>query len=320
MADDLSITVVSGGVGAARFLRGLRHVVPAASVTAVVNVADDMTLHGLYICPDLDTVTYTLADEIDPDRGWGLRDETWNAMATISRFGDGDWFSLGDRDLGTHLHRTQRLSEGASLTEVTAELGRGWGVEITLLPVTDDRVSTHVTLADDDREIGFQEYFVGRRHDVAISGVRFDGVDAATATPEVVDALETADLVIVAPSNPIVSIAPVLAVPGVSETLASRVRPTVAVSPIVGGRALKGPAARMLSELGHEPSAVGVARILAGVADQLVIDDVDAELARPVAAAGVTPFVTNTIMADPTTAAALASATIAAGRLEVRSR
>jgi LPPG:FO 2-phospho-L-lactate transferase len=310
-----SVAVLCGGVGAARFLLGLRRIIPEERIVAVVNVADDIVLHGLHISPDLDTITYTLADEIDPERGWGLRHESWNAMTTIARFGDGDWFSLGDRDLGTHLHRTRRLQDGATLTEVTAELARGWNVRTNVLPVSDDPLATMVTLADERVELSFQEYFVGRRHDVAIAGVRFDGIDTCRPTVGALAAIESSDVVVVAPSNPIVSIGPLLAVHGVSDALRNRRAPTVAISPIVGGKALKGPTARMLAELGHDADSLGVARLLAGLIDVMVIDDADAPLAQPISEVGVTPFITNTVMSDSDRSAALARAVLSAAAL-----
>lgn len=307
------ITVVAGGVGAARFLRGLVTRVDPASCRAIVNVGDDLVLHGLHISPDIDTCVYTVAGAIDPERGWGLVDETWRAMEGVARYGGESWFNLGDRDLGTHLFRTQRLREGATLTQVTAEIARGWGLGLRLLPVTDDEVRTHVTVPGEG-ELSFQEYFVGRRHAVPVSAVRFEGADAARPGPEVLSSMRDADVVVIAPSNPIVSIGPVLAVPGVREALADRRDSVVAVSPIIGGEALKGPAADMLSTLGHEVSAVGVARMYAEVAGALVIDDADADLADDIAAAGVRPVVTGTIMSTVERAAALADVTVAAGR------
>ena len=318
MAELPSIAVLCGGVGAAKFLRGLVQVVPPSSITAIVNIADDLVLHGLHISPDIDTVIYTLADEIDPVRGWGLRDETWQAMKAISRFGEGDWFSLGDRDLGTHLHRTQRLFEGASLTEVTQEIAAAWGVEVDIVPISDDPVSTRVTVADDTSEISFQEYFVGRRHDVDISGVRFEGIENASLTDVSASALATADIVIIAPSNPLVSIGPLLAMGECASILSNRTNVTIGISPIVGGSALKGPAARMLFELGHDVSAVGVTRIYEDVVDVMIIDDVDAPLASEVARTGSVPFVTDTIMVDAAAAAALGRATISASNLHTR--
>ena len=309
---DTDVVVICGGVGAARFLRGLVQVIDPPRVAAVVNVADDMVLHGLHISPDLDTVMYTLAGEIDPERGWGLRNETWAAMETLGRYGDRNWFNLGDRDLGTHLQRTGRLAEGASLTQVTAELAAAWELGFGLLPVSDDPIRTVVTRSDTGEDLTFQEYFVGQRHDVPLSAVRFDGIDEARPTVDVLAAIASASAIVIAPSNPIVSIAPVLDVPGVREAIADAPARTVAVSPIIGGAAVKGPAANMLRELGHDPSAVGVAALLADLVDTLVIDDVDAGLASGVRANGVVPWVTDTIMSTPAASAALARTALAA--------
>lgn len=309
------ITVICGGVGAARFLRALISVVDPSTVTAVINVADDMVLHGLSISPDIDTVTYTLAEAIDPDRGWGLKNETWAAMEALGRYGDRNWFSLGDQDLATHLQRTARLAEGATLTEVTGEIASSWGVKVTLLPVTNDKVSTRVTRADTGKEIGFQEYFVGEQHAISLRSVRFDGIEAARATPEVVDALTNADLLVIAPSNPLVSIAPVLDVPGVREALRDRSVPCIAISPIIGGAALKGPAAQMLVDFGHEATSTGVARLWSDFVDVLLIDDQDAARSAEIARAGVVPYVTDTIMADRTRSAALARSVLSAATI-----
>jgi LPPG:FO 2-phospho-L-lactate transferase len=308
------ITVLCGGVGAARFLAGLVQVVPPGDITAIVNTGDDTVLHGLAISPDLDTVTYTLAGAIDPGRGWGLSGETWAAMGALERYravrpagssAAGTWFSLGDRDLATHLYRTHRLGEGAPLSTITAEIARAWGLAIRLLPMTDDPVHTMVAVAGEG-EIGFQEYFVGRHHAVAITGVRFAGIEAALPGPGVLDALEAADVIVVAPSNPVVSIGPLLAVAGVRERLVARRDTVVAVSPIIAGKALKGPADRMLGELGVPVSAVGVARWYRDVAGTLVIDSEDGSLAADVEAQGVRGVVTDTIMSTPERAAALA--------------
>jgi LPPG:FO 2-phospho-L-lactate transferase len=302
-----SVTVLAGGVGAARLLTGMVRAVPPASVTAVVNTGDDMVLHGLAISPDVDTVTYTVAGAIDPERGWGLRDETWQAMATLERYGGATWFGLGDRDLGTHLYRTQRQAEGAPLSTVTAEIARAWGLEMTVLPVTDDPLRTMITLADTGEEIGFQDYFVARRHAVPVKGVRVAGAPEARPAPGVVDAIAGAGTVVVAPSNPIVSIGPVLAVPGVQEAVEARRDTVVAISPLVGGRALKGPADRLLRELGHEESVVGVARLYAPLTGTLVIDEADADRADEVRAEGLRCVVTDTIMRNPAAAAALSA-------------
>ena len=291
------ITVLAGGVGAARLLRGMVQTVPACEVTAIVNTADDLVLHGLSVSPDLDTVTYTLAEAVNPDTGWGLAGETWQAMDALERLGGPAWFRLGDRDLGTHLHRTSRLAEGAGLVEITSEIARAFGVNARLLPMTEDRVATMVTLVSGP-EVGFQDYFVGLRHDVPISAVRFDGADQARPAPGVLDAITSADTVVIAPSNPIVSIGPVVAVPGISEALSARRADVVAVSPIVDGSALKGPAERMLRELGHEATVVGVARLYRDIAATLVVDDVDAGLADAVEAEGMACVVTPTVMTD----------------------
>jgi LPPG:FO 2-phospho-L-lactate transferase len=305
------ITALAGGVGAARFLRGLVRVVPPAGVTAVVNTGDDAVLHGLHVSPDLDTVTYTLAGAINDEAGWGLAGETWAAMEALERYGGLTWFRLGDRDLATHLYRTQRLSEGARLSGVTAEIARAWAVDVRLLPMTDDRVETRVAVAGEG-ELAFQDYFVRRRHAVPATGVRFAGAEAARPGPGVLDAIDGADCVVVCPSNPVLSIAPILAVPGIEAAVAARRDRVVAVSPIVGGRALKGPADRLLTELGHEASVVGVARWYARVAGTLVVDTVDAALAHEVEAEGVRCVVARTVMHGPEEAAALARVVLGA--------
>lgn len=301
------ICVLAGGVGAARLLAGLVRVVPPAEITVVGNVGDDLVLHGLHISPDLDTITYTLADQVDPERGWGLRDETWQAMEMVGRYGGVSWFNLGDRDLGTHLYRTHRLSEGATLGEVTAEVVAAWELGFRLLPVTDDPIRTRVTVVDPDaeRDVGFQEWFVQRRHDVPVRALRFAGVDEASPGPGVLAAILEADAVVVAPSNPLVSIGPLLAVAGVEDAVRSVRDKVVAVSPIVAGAALKGPADRLMTDLGHEATVVGVARLYADVAATLVIDQADAALAGDVEAEGMRALATQTVMSTPAVAAEL---------------
>jgi LPPG:FO 2-phospho-L-lactate transferase len=307
------ITALAGGVGAARLLRGLVRVVAPGDITAVVNTGDDVELHGLYISPDLDTVTYTLAGLNDDERGWGLAGETWGVMEGLERLGGETWFRLGDHDLATHLYRTQRLSNGATLSEVTSEITAALGVTVRLVPMSDYRVRTRITLFEGP-EFSFQEYFVGRRHDVAVESVRFDGADAAAPAPGVLAAIAGAELVVVCPSNPIVSIGPVLAVPGVAETLATRRRDVVAVSPIIAGAALKGPADRLMAELGHDPTVVGVARLYADVAGTLVVDEADAASADAVEACGVRCVVAPTVMHTPEHAATLAAILLDSGR------
>ncbi len=299
-------TVLAGGVGAARYLRGALESFDNSTVSAVVNVGDDLILHGLYVSPDLDTCTYTLAGAIDPERGWGLVDETWQAMDELGRYGGDNWFSLGDRDLGTHLYRTSRLASGATLTQATAEIAAAWGLECSLLPITDDRVSTRVTI-EGGAEIDFQEYFVRLAHDVAVESVSFHGANGAKATAAASKAITGADCLVIAPSNPVVSIGPILAIPGVREAVTARRSRNVAVSPIVGGAALKGPADRMLRELGEESSVVGVARLYRDLAATLIIDEVDAALADEVEEAGMIAVVMPTIMSKAGVAAALAS-------------
>lgn len=292
-------------MGAARLLAGLVRVVPPAEITAIVNVGDDVELHGLHVSPDLDTVTYTVAGAIDPERGWGLAGETWHAMEALGRYPSSvAWFNLGDRDLATHLFRTDRRRAGASLSQICGEIAQAWDLGIHLLPVTNDRLQTRVTIAD-GTEIGFQEYFVQRQHSVAVTAVRFDGAEAARPAPGVIEGIATAQRVIIAPSNPLVSIAPVLAVAGVEEAVRARRADTVAVSPIIAGAALKGPADRLLRELGHECSVVGVARLYAPIAATLVVDEADADQLDAVQAEGIRCVVAPTIMRDGPAAAAL---------------
>ena len=286
-------------------LRGILRVVDPADVTAIVNTGDDVTLHGLHVSPDLDTITYTLAEAVNPETGWGLVGETWEAMGALDRYGGLTWFRLGDRDLATHLYRTQRLRDGLGLSAVTAEIVEAWGLELTLLPVTEDELETRVTV-DGEGEIGFQEYFVGRQHNVTVTDVRFAGAEAARPGPGVLESLHDADVVVVCPSNPIVSIGPVLAVPGLRDAVIARREDVVAVSPIVAGTALKGPADRMLRELGHDASVVGVARLYRDIASTLVIDEADLDLAGAVEDEGMRCVVTPTVMKSAEDAEALA--------------
>ena len=300
-----AVAVVAGGVGAARMLGGLVQVVDPATITAVVNTGDDVELHGLHISPDIDTITYTLAGAVNPETGWGLIGETWQAMEALGRYGGVTWFNLGDRDLGTHLYRTQRLREGATLTKVTGEIAAAWGLGLTLVPMSDDPVRTMITVVDEG-EIGFQDYFVRRRHDVAATAIRFAGVEDADPSPAALAALADAERVVIAPSNPLVSIAPVLAVPGLRAAVEARREDCVAVSPIIAGTTVKGPADRLLTELGHDASVVGVARLYAPLAARLVIDEADADLADAVRAEGIEAVVAPTMMYGPPEAAALA--------------
>jgi len=306
---------LAGGVGAARFLRGLVGVVPPAEVCAVVNTADDETFHGLVVSPDLDSVTYTLAGASNEAQGWGLEGETFATLDALARYGVPTWFRLGDRDLGTHLFRTQRLAAGAPLSQVTHEITRAWGLETRLVPMTDDRVATRITVRDPDgreRELAMQEWFVRERCEPPVVAVRFDGAAAARPAPGVLEALRSAETILVCPSNPVISIGPILAVPGVRDVLVERRDRVVAVSPIVGGAPVKGPADRLMGPLGLDVSCVGVAQAYRDFASSLVIDAVDAARAGEVEALGVHAVVTDTIMRSPEVTAALARRTLAA--------
>jgi LPPG:FO 2-phospho-L-lactate transferase len=305
------ILVLAGGVGAARFLKGLIQIAPAGDIVTVVNTGDDTELHGLSISPDIDTVTYTLADAIDPTRGWGLRDETWRAMEALARFEDvrpdqslaaPRWFNLGDQDLATHFYRTARLDEGATLLQVTDEIRRAFGVDVRIMPMSNDHVRTRVHL--ENETVSFQEYFVKLQHNVAVKGVDFIGANSATFIEPTL--IHDAARIIIAPSNPIVSIGPIRALNGVDHALAQVRHKVVAISPIVAGGALKGPADRMLTELGHEPTVIGVAHLYKEICGTLIIDQQDAHLAGEVEKLGMTCIVTDTIMSHPGVSQSLA--------------
>ncbi|MGK2956845.1 MAG: 2-phospho-L-lactate transferase [Acidimicrobiales bacterium] len=316
------ITVLAGGVGAARLLAGLVQVLPPNEITAIVNTADDEIINGLSISPDLDTITYTLAGAIDPQRGWGLGGESWASMDALERYqhskpagskAANTWFRLGDRDIATHLYRSTRLAEGADLTTVTEEIASAWGVKLHLVPMTNDRVATRLTLAantvkpiDGPMDISFQEYFVKHHHDVAVASLRYDGAGEAGANPIALNALDSSEHIVIAPSNPLLSIAPILAITELKERLVARRNDVVAVSPIVNGAAIKGPADRLLTELGSEPSVVGIARLYEEFASTLIIDESDAHRRTEVEACGMKCVVTKTIMHGPDEAAALA--------------
>jgi LPPG:FO 2-phospho-L-lactate transferase len=303
------VVELAGGVGGAKLAQGLQaHL--AERLTVVVNTGDDVERHGLAIWPDHDTVMYTLAGLDDRERGWGVRDETWTAMDQLARLGEETWFRLGDRDLATHVVRTARLAAGNRPTDVARHLQGALGLAATILPMTDEPVRTEVRT--DDGWLDFQTYFVGRQQQPTVHEVRFRGVEEAAPTAEVLasfDALGPGDAIVVAPSNPIVSIGPLLALDGLRAAVASgrsRGVPVIAVSGIVGGRALKGPADRMLVSLGHESSALGVARLYADWVDTFVIDTVDAGLAPAIEALGLRVVVTDTIMSDDDARARLA--------------
>ena len=306
------IVELAGGVGGAKLGEGLQAVV-GDRLTVLVNTGDDTERHGLLVCADHDTVMYTLAGLENPEFGWGLAGDSWAVMHALERYGEEGWFRLGDRDLATHIVRTDRLRRGERLTEVLVGLQRALGVPATILPMADEPVRTQVRT--DDGWLDFQDYFVRLRQVPDVHEVRFVGIEAARPTAEVVDALGAAEVVVIAPSNPIVSVGPILAVPGMSELLDGARRrgaPIVAVSGIIGGKALKGPADRMLASLGHEATALGVARGYAGLIDAFVLDTVDSELAPAIEALGVRAIVTDTIMTDDASRARLAGEVLGA--------
>ncbi len=292
------VVELAGGVGGARLAVGLQAIV-AGDLTVVVNTGDDVERHGLAIWPDHDTVLYTLAGLNDETRGWGLVDETWTVIDTLAARGVDAWFRLGDRDIATHLVRTERLAAGDRPTDVARALGASLGVAATILPMTDQRVRTEVRT--DDGWLSFQDYFVRLQQRPTVHEVRFDGIAQTAATPDVREALGAADVIVIAPSNPVVSTGPILALPGIRDALtaaAGRGTPIVAVSGIVGGRALKGPADRMLASLGHESSARGVAALYADVADAFVLDELDRALEPAIRELGLRTLVTDTIMTN----------------------
>ncbi len=304
------IAVLCGGVGAARFLSGLVDVADPAGITAIVNVADDDEFHGLHISPDIDTVLYTLGGLVHEEQGWGRRDETFNAQSELARLGEDAWFRLGDRDLAMHIHRTRLLREGRSLTEVVDGSRRALGIGAAILPATDGRQRTLVRT--DAGWIGFQEYFVQRHASDEVRELRFEPV--ATPTGAVRAAIAGADIIVIAPSNPFVSIGPILALTGLRDQIQQARATVVAVSPIVGGAAIKGPAAAMLAAFGHDVSALGVARLYREIATAFVLDTDDAALAPTITELGFRTSVVPTIMRDRATRAELARATIAAAR------
>ncbi len=313
------IVALSGGVGGSRFTRGLRAAAADQTrLTAVVNTGDDVTLHGLRVSPDVDTVLYALSGVVDEQRGWGPRGDSFRCMAALERLGGETWFRLGDIDRATHIRRTELLAAGWPPTQVTAELARRLGITgIAILPMTDQPVETWVQLADDGQWVHFQEYFVHRRTDAPITAVRFEGIDQARPAPGVCEALAAAELIVLCPSNPFVSIAPILALDGVRQAIhKARTQGAIVagVSPIIGGTTVKGPAARMLVELGYEASALGAARQYADLLDLFVIDTVDARFADGVRSLGIRPVVVDAWMRGRRGEARLAGAMLRAVR------
>lgn len=304
----MNVVVLTGGVGGARFLRGVVDVVDRAGVTAVVNVGDDVEVLGLSVSPDLDSVLYSLADLNDEERGWGRADETWNALAAAADLGGESWFRLGDRDIGLHLVRTQALRAGVPLSTVTGRIAAAAGIETTILPATDDTLRTW--LETPTGSFAFQEWFVARGHRDPVNRVRFDGATAARPAPGVLEALHDADAILIAPSNPYVSIGPILAVERIRRALERRRVPCIAVSPLIGGEAVKGPAADMLQRLEGGTSAAHVAATYDGLIDALVFDLADAADSDAVTARGVRPIVTQTLMRNADARKRLAEAAL----------
>jgi LPPG:FO 2-phospho-L-lactate transferase len=304
-----SIVALAGGVGGAKLAHGLAQILPPEDLTIVVNTGDDFEHLGLHISPDLDTVMYTLARIANPETGWGLAGETWNFLAALGRLGGETWFRLGDRDLATHIERTRRLRAGETLTQATAALCTALNVQPRLLPMSNDPIRTMVLT--DEGELTFQHYFVYRRCEPRVHAVRFAGAEAAQPTPRVLEALEAASLIILCPSNPFLSVDPILSVPGVREKV--QAKRAIAVSPIVGGQALKGPAAKMLAELGLEVTAVSVAAhyMQSGLLSSFVLDQVDAPLRPQIERPGVRVLVTDTVMRSTDDRARLAQAVLA---------
>jgi LPPG:FO 2-phospho-L-lactate transferase len=305
----MKVVLLAGGTGGAKMAHGFQQVLPAGDLTVIINVGDDTEWVGLPVCPDIDTILYTLAGIGDRVRGWGVEGDTVNALAMLARYGVDTWFRVGDADIGTHLRRNQLLRDGMSLTDAIADMASAQGVPSHLVPASDDRVRTMVQT--DDGWIDFQDYFVRRGQADPVRSVRFEGVEAARPSSAALTALAEAELVVIGPSNPLVSIGPTLAIPGTREAILASPATRIGVSGIVAGRALRGPADRMLVSLGHESSALGVARIYQGLLDRFVIDTADAELAPPIEALGLEVTVLPTVMRNEANRAELAGAIVA---------
>lgn len=305
----MNVLALAGGVGGAKLADGLAQALPSEKLTIVVNTGDDFEHLGLKICPDLDTVCYTLAGIANPDTGWGRAGESWNALESLDELGGPTWFRLGDRDLGTHLERTRRTHAGQTLTEVTREFCRAWEIQVTVLPMSDDPVPTQVNT--EEGWLSFQDYFVRRQCQPRVTGFRFEDFQQARPAPGVLEAIGEADLVVICPSNPWVSIDPIITVPAVRSALASK--RLVAISPIIGGKAVKGPAAKMFAELGIQPSALAVARHYGRLLSGFVLDRVDVQQRESVDALGIITKVTDTLMNTPDERRRLAEEVLAFG-------
>jgi LPPG:FO 2-phospho-L-lactate transferase len=307
----MKVTLLAGGTGGAKLAHGFQMALPPGELTVIVNVADDAEHHGLLVCPDLDTIMYTLAGIANREQGWGLAGDTFTAVTLLERYGAETWFRIGDADLATHVRRAHLMAGGASLTDATASMAGSLGVQSRLVPATDDRLRTFLTT--DAGELDFQSYFVQRVQRDEVRAVRFDGADAARPSPLALTALAGAELVVIGPSNPIVSIGPILAIPGMREAILASAAPRIGVSGIVAGKALRGPADRMLTSLGHESSALGVARLYEGLIEAFVIDEQDEALAPQIEALGMAVSVLPTVMRTDEDRAGLARALVELG-------
>jgi len=296
-AKKLKITALAGGVGASKLLLGLYEVMDPGLLTVIVNTGDDIVLHGLKISPDLDIVTYTLAGVVDPSKGWGIRGETFHALKRLAGYGRANWFNLGDRDLATHIHRTAMLAEGKTLSQAADSIRIALGVKSRVLPMSDDPVPTIID--SNEGPLHFQEYLVKRRTEPVVKGIRFAGVESAQPAPGVLEAIRAADRIIICPSNPLISIGPILTVPQVRDQLRAHKEKVFAVCPIVAGKSLKGPSDKMLAQLGHEPTALGVAKLYSDFTGTFVIDPADRKQAAPIAALGMKVAILPTVMKTP---------------------
>ena len=306
------IAVLAGGVGASRFLQGLYQVVEPSTITVISNTGDDVEMFGLHVSPDTDIVLYALAGAVNPETGWGLTGDTFAVVDQLQRFGYERWFNLGDRDLAMAIHRTKRIHEGVPMHEIVAGLANDWGLACTVLPMTNEPVRTMIT--GPDGELAFQEYMVRLRTEVDVRSIRFEGIEAAKPAPGVLEALREAEVVVLAPSNPFVSIGPILGVAGVRQALEETKAVRIAISPIIAGQVVKGPAAKMMTTMGYEVSAVGVAKIYRGLVDLFVLDSQDAALAGEIEALGMRTLVTDTMMTSTERKAELARDVVAAAR------
>jgi len=290
----LKITALAGGVGASKLLLGLYEVMDPTFLTVIVNTGDDIVLHGLKISPDLDIVTYTLAGVVDPKKGWGLRRETFRALKLLAAYDRPNWFNLGDRDLATHIHRTALLAEGRTLSQVADHIRKALGVKSRILPMSDDPIPTMID--SNEGELHFQEYLVKRRAEPLAKGIRFVGAESAKPAPGVLEALREADRILICPSNPLISIGPILAVPQIRDELRAQKQKVIAVCPIVAGKSLKGPSDKMLAQLGHEPTALGVAKLYADFTGTFIIDPADKAQSAAISALGMKVAILRTVM------------------------